>query len=375
MKIGKRSVAALAMGIAVVAFIACSKKDPRAGAAPEAAPVSVAQVAQQDVPVEVRAIGHVEPSTTVAVKARVGGQVTRVGFREGQDVRRGDLLFQIDPRPYQAALAQARAQLERDRAIARNAEQDVKRYTELVEKDYVTREQYDATRANAAAALATAKADEAAVQNAELQLSYCTVTSPISARTGSVLVYPGNMVKGNDDNPLVVLNQIQPVLVSFSVPESALGEIRARLRPGEKMKVSAAPSGGRSGAQTGDLTFLNNAVDPGTGTIVLKGTFVNENEALWPGEFVDVVLTLGVEPSAIVVPSAAVQTGQAGQFVWVVKKDLTVESRPVTVARTQGPLSIVAKGLEAGERVVTDGQLRLAPGTKVEIRSLEGKAA
>ena len=159
------------------------------------------------------------------------------------------------------------------------------------------------------------------------------------------------------------------------VPESALGEIRARLRPGEKMKVTAAPSGANSGAQSGELSFLNNAVDAGTGTILLKGTFANEDEALWPGEFVDVVLTLGMEPKAIVVPSQAVQTGQAGQFVWVVKKDLTVESRPVTVTRTQGPLAIVAKGLEAGERVVTDGQLRLAPGAKVEIRPLEGKPA
>lgn len=376
MRIGRSPFSsAVAVALAVVAAIGCSKKDPRAGAPAEAAPVTVANVARQDVAVEVRAIGHVEPFTTVAVKARVGGQVIRVGFRDGQDVRRGDLLFQIDPRPYQAALAQARAQLERDRAIARNAEEDVKRYTDLVQKDYVTREQYDATRATAAAALASAKADEAAVQNAQLQLSYCTVTAPISGRAGSVLVYPGNMVKGNDDNPLVVLNQIQPVYVSFSVPESSLGQIRERLRPGGKMKVSAAASGNPSKSQTGELSFLNNSVDPGTGTILLKGTFPNENEALWPGEYVDVVLTLATEPKAIVVPSQAVQTGQAGQYVWVVKNDLTVESRPVTVARTQGPLSIVAKGLEEGERVVTDGQLRLAPGAKVQVRKLEGKAA
>jgi multidrug efflux system membrane fusion protein len=358
----------------VLSVAGCSKKDARAGAPPEAVPVTVANVARQDVPVEVRAIGHVEPYTTVALKARVGGQVIRVGFKEGQDVRQGDVLFQIDPRPYQASLAQARAQLERDQAIARNAEADVQRYTELVKKDYVTREQYDSTRAAAAAALATAKADEAAIQNAQLQLSYCTVTAPISGRAGSVLVYPGNMVKGNDDNPLVVLNQIQPVYVSFSVPESSLAQIRERLRPGEKLNVLAAASG-KSNTQTGSLSFLNNAVDSGTGTILLKATFPNENEALWPGEYVDVVLTLATEPKAIVVPSQAVQTGQAGQYVWVVKNDLTVESRPVTVARTQGLLSIVATGLEEGERVVTDGQLRLAPGAKVQVRKLEGKAA
>ncbi|HLN80986.1 MAG TPA: efflux RND transporter periplasmic adaptor subunit [Thermoanaerobaculia bacterium] len=372
----ERSGARIAFAIlaaAAVAVTGCAKKDLRAGAAAEAAPVVVANVARQDVPVEVRAVGHVEAYTTVSLTARVGGQVTRVGFREGEDVRRGDLLFQIDPRPYQAALAQARAQLERDRAIARNAEQDVKRYTDLVQKDYVTREQYDATRANAAAALASAKADEAAVENAKLQLSYCTVTAPISGRTGRVLVNPGNMVKGNDENPLVVLNQIQPVYVSFSVPESSLARIREEIRPAEKLKVAAFPSGDPSRAQTGELTFVNNTVDPGTGTILLKGTFPNENETLWPGEYVDVVLTLATDASAIVVPSQAVQTGQAGQYVWVVKSDLTVESRPVTVARTQGPIAVVAKGLQAGERVVTDGQLRLAPGAKVEIRKVEGK--
>ena len=384
MSVQKRAIVqkrALPWGISfaaalVLAFACtCSKKDARAGATPEAAPVTVASVARQDVPVEVRAIGHVEPFTTVALKARVGGQVIRVGFQQGQDVRKGDLLFQIDPRPYQAALAQARAQLERDRAIARNAEDDVKRYTDLVKKDYVTREQYDSTRAAAAAAVATTKSDEAAVENAQLQLSYCTVAAPMSGRTGSVLVNPGNMVKGNDDNPLVVLNQVQPVYVSFSVPESSLAQIRQRLRPGEKLKVLAAASGNPSNTQTGELSFLNNAVDPGTGTILLKATFANENEALWPGEYVDVVLTLATEAKAIVVPAQAVQTGQAGQYVWVVKNDLTVESRPVTLSRTQGPLAIVAKGLEEGERVVTDGQLRLAPGTKVQVRKVEGKTA
>jgi membrane fusion protein, multidrug efflux system len=373
---GRARFAFTVIAAAALAATACSKKkDPKAGAAPEAAPVVVVNVARQDVPVEVRAVGHVEPFTTVAIKARVGGQVTKVGFREGQDVRQGEVLFQIDPRPYQAALAQARAQLERDRAIARNAEEDVKRYTDLVRKDYVTREQYDATRATAAAALASAKADEAAVETARLQLSYCTVTAPVSARTGQVLVNPGNMVKGNDDNPLVVLNQIQPVFVSFSVPESSLAKIRERLRPAGKLAIAASPAGDPSRTETGELSFVNNTVDPGTGTILLKGTFPNEDEALWPGEYVDVVLTLATEPQAIVVPTQAVQTGQAGQYVWVVKKDLTVESRPVTVARTQGPLAVVARGLEAGEQVVTDGQLRLAPGARVEIRKVEGGAA
>lgn len=374
----EKTAARFAFGLlSVVTVVAagCSKKDPRAGAPPEAAPVVVASVARQDVPVEVRAIGHVEPYATVAVKALVGGQVTRVGFREGEDVRRGDLLFQIDPRPYQAALARARGELERDRAIARNAEEDFKRYSELVEKDYVTRQQYDATRAAAAAALATAKAGEAAVETAKLQLTYCTVTAPVSGRTGSLLVNAGNVVKGNDDKPLIVLNQIQPVYVSFSVPESSLAQIRERLTPGEALKVAVFPSGDPSRTQWGQLSFVDNTVDTGTGTILLKGTFPNPNEELWPGEYVDVVVTLSTDASAIVVPSQAVQTGQAGQYVWVVKADLTVESRPVTVARTQGPIAVVAKGLQAGERVVTDGQLRLAPGARVEIRKVEGKTA
>ncbi len=352
---------------ALVAVAGCSKK--QAAAVQEAVPVAVGTAARQDVPLDVRAIGHVDPYSTVSVKARVGGEVTRVGFREGQNVRRGDLLFQIDPRPYGAALAEKQAQLERDRAIAKNAEEDANRYADLVQKDYVTREQYDATRSNAAAALATAKADEAAVENAKLQLSYCTVTAPISGRTGAVLVYAGNQVKGNDDKPLVVLNEIQPVYVSFSVPESSLAEIRRHARTGQKLKVTASPSGSPSNPQTGELTFLDNTVDPSTGTILLKATFGNRDEALWPGEYVDAVLTLAIERSAIVVPPQAIQTGQSGQYVYVVKDDLTVESRPVTVARSHGSLAVVSKGLQPGERVVTDGQLRLSPGARVEIKS------
>ena len=365
---------AAACGIAIAAAAGgCAKKQPPPRV--EGVPVSVGTVARQDVPLEVKANGHVDPYSTVAIKARVGGQVTRVGFREGQHVHQGDVLFQIDSRPYASVLAQAQAQLERDRAIAKKAEQDVQRYAELVAKEYVTKEQYDAVGSNVAAALATVKADEAAVENARLNLSYCTVAAPLSARTGAVLVYPGNMVKGNDDNPLVVLNQIQPVYVSFSVPESSLALIRQHGRPGEKLKVLALAAGASANVQTGDLTFFNNTVDPTTGTILLKATFPNSNEVLWPGEYVDVTLTLATEPNAIVVPTQAIQTGQSGQYVYVVKNDLTVESRPVTMNRTQGTLSIVGKGLQPGERVVTDGQLRLAPGAKVEIKQTQGRTS
>ena len=373
-------VRAAALLAAAVLAAACAKKDEHA-AVKETIPVTVGTAALQDVPLEVRAIGHVEPYSMVALKARVGGEVTQVGFKEGQNVRKGDMLFQIDPRPYQSSLAQAEAQLERDRAVAKNFEEDSKRYADLVQKDYVTKEQYDSTRSNAAAALATVKADQAAVENARLQLSYCTVTAPITARAGSVLVYPGNQVKGNDDKPLVVLNQIQPVYVTFSVPESSLAAIRQHARPGEKLKVTAvaASGSGSSGAapaaQTGELTFLDNAVDMTTGTIVLKATFPNENEALWPGEYRDVLLTLATESGAVVVPTQAVQTGQAGQFVYVVKSDLTVESRPIKTSRAYGAFTVISTGVQPGERVVTDGQLRLAPGAKVEIKQTEGKAS
>jgi len=359
---------------AVLAAAGCAKKDPRSGAK-ELVPVTVGTAARQDVPLELRAIGHVDPSSTVSLKARVAGEVTKVGFKEGENVQKGALLFQIDSRPYEATLAQARAQLERDQATAKWAENQVKRFADLVQKDYVTKESYDTTLSGAAAALATVKADEAAVENARLQLSYCTVTAPITARAGSVLVYAGNQVKGNDDKPLVVLNQIQPVFVSFAVPESSLAAIRQHSGPGQRLAVAASPSGNPGGAQTGELTFWDNAVDMTTGTILLKATFANQSEALWPGEYVDVVLRLSTEAGAIVVPTQAVQTGQAGQYVYVVKNDLTVESRPVTVSRTHGALAVVANGLQAGERVVTDGQLRLSPGAKVEIKPTEGRAS
>ena len=364
----------LALAAACFAAAACGTK--QVGAPPkESVPVTVGTAARQDVPVEVRAIGHVDPYSSVAVKARVGGEVVRVGFKEGQDVRKGDLLFQIDPRPYEATLAQMRAQLERDRAVAKNTEDQVKRYADLVQKDYVTKEQYDATRSGSEAAAATVKADEAMLENAKLQLSYCTVTAPIDGRAGSVLVYPGNQVKGNDDKPLVVLNQVNPVYVSFAVPESSLAAIRKHARPGQRLKVTASTTGASGPPPAGELTFLDNAVDMTTGTILLKATFANENHSLWPGEYVDVVLTLATEPGAVVVPSQAVQNGQSGQYVYVVKNDLTVESRKITVSRLHGTLAVVGSGLAPGERVVTDGQLRLAPGARVEIKQTEGKAS
>jgi multidrug efflux system membrane fusion protein len=264
-------------------------------------------------------------------------------------------------------LNEALARLERDRALAKNAEESAARYAELVKKDFVTAQQYDEMMANAAASRATVRADEAALQSAELDLSYCRITAPIGGRTGSLLVNAGNFVKANDDRTLVTINQVRPLYVTFTVPEGSLAAIRSQFHAGGKLAVSAAPSDSRA-VENGELSFVDNAVDSATGTIRLKATFPNGSGALWPGQFVNVVLALSTEPNALVIPTQALQSGQEGQYVFVVKTDMTVEVRPVTVARTQGPVAVIAKGLAADERVVTDGQLRLAPGSKVEIK-------
>lgn len=362
---------AAALCAAAMASASCARQarmPPR-----EAVPVQVGTVARREMPIEVGAIGHVESVATVAVKAQVGGQITEVLFREGQDVKKGDRLLTIDPRPFESALVQAKANLERDRATARSAQEDVKRYADLVAKDYVTHQQFDQAKAAADAAEATVKADTAAVENARLQLEYCSVRSPIDGRTGSLLVQIGNVVKANDDRTLVQINQIRPILVSFAVPETHFGEITRRSRAG-RLTVSATPQDGGAPAR-GELAFVDNAVNASTGTIQLKATCPNGDERLWPGQFVNVVLTLGTEPDVVVVPSQAVQTGQAGSYVFVVKSDLTVESRSVTIRRTQGPLAVVSKGLTGGERVVTDGQLRLSPGALVEVKPSGGTAS
>jgi membrane fusion protein, multidrug efflux system len=360
----------------------CGRKEEVA--AEEVVPVLAAKVEKRAMPIELSAIGNVEALQTVAVQARVAGEIDRVAFREGQDVQPGDLLFTIDPRPYEAALAEAQARLERDRALAKNAEESAERYADLVKKDYVTPEQFEQMRAAGEAARATARADEAAVENARLQLAYTRIVAPIAGRTGSIQVHAGNMLRPNDDRTLVTINQIQPIAVTFTVPESSFDAIR-RARAESKLVVAARPSRGSADpvaptalgappppaseqAETGELSFVDNAVDMTTGTVRLKATFANASGALWPGRFVDVVLTLAHDPNALVIPAEAIQTGQQGAYVFVVKDDSTVESRTVTVGRRQGGDVVIAKGLTAEERVVTDGQLRLAPGVKVEVK-------
>lgn len=409
-------VALLSAGCSDGSRVQAAKSTP-----PAPVPVGVAAAEQKAVPLQVVAVGTVQAYTTVGVKSQVAGMIQSVHFKEGDEVKRGDLLFTIDPRPLEAAvrqaeanvakdraqlrqteaargqrqaeIAQAQANLDRDLAQLENARVQEKRYRELVRKELVAREQYDQIRTAMAAFEATVQADRAAVENARaaaraaeamvdnagavisadeamvetarLQLAYTTIRAPMDGRTGNLLVQAGNVVKTGEDSPLVVIAQIRPIYVSFSVPDHQLSAIKTYQAKGT-VTVEAMLDGGRRSV-VGAVTFVNNTVDPATGTIQLKATFANADSALWPGQFIDVALTLTIE-QATVVPIRAVQAGQKGPFVFVVKPDLTVESRPVTPGRRLATEVVIEQGIASGERIVTDGHLRLLPGTKVEIR-------
>jgi len=343
----------------------CSKGKP---APPRTVPVVAGMADQKDIPLQLKVIGNVEAYNAVSIKPLVGGEVEGVYFREGQDVQKGDLLFKIDPRPYATALKQAEAALARDVAQAKNAEEQAKRYAVLVQKEYVSKDQYDQLRANADALAAAVDADRANVEYSRLQLDYCTIMSPITGRAGSVLVNNGNVIKANDI-AMTTINQILPIYVTFAVPEQNLSDIK-KYTAMKELKVDAIIPGDEKRLVRGELTFIDNAVDKTTGTIKLKGTFDNKDRRLWPGQFVDVILTLTTEPNRVVVPSPAMQTGQQGQYLYVIKDDMTAEFRVVIPGRTYQNWTIIDKGVEAGEKVVTDGQLRLVPGSKVEIKNV-----
>ena len=360
----------LAILVLLLSLGACSaKKEPPKAKPPS--PVTVAISVQKDMPVQIRAIGNVEPYNTVSIKAQINGQIYRVHFREGQDVRKGDLLFTIDPRPFEAALKQAEAALVKDQAQANYTKEQVRRYGSLLKDGIVTQDQYDQLRANADSFDAAIAADRAGVDNAKVQLAYCYIHSPIDGRTGNLMVQVGNLVKANDVPVLVTINQVSPIYATFTVPEKDMMEIRKYLAGG-KLKVDAIIPNDPRGPESGTISFLDNTVDSTTGTIKLKGTFANPSQRLWPGQFVNVVLTLTTRSNAVVVPTQAIQTGQQGQFVFVVKPDLTVETRPVVIGLAQGDESVIEKGVNPGEMVVTDGQLRLIPGTKVEVKQGTG---
>ncbi len=353
----------LACGM-LLSIASCSKqKTPP----PRVVPVITVAAERKDVPLQIKAIGNVEASNTVQVKAQVNGEISEVFFREGQDVQKGDRLFRIDPRPFEAALRQAESALARDTAQAANAAEDAKRYAELATRGFVSRQEYDRARTNSEALDAVVNADEAAAENARLQLAYTAINAPIGGRTGSIQIKKGNVVKAND-LALVTINQISPINVSFSVPEQELPAVKRYQASGELAVEARIPQNGEHTSR-GTLTFIDNAVNTTTGTILLKATFPNSDHLLWPGQFVDVVLTLAVEKGRTVVPSQAVQTGQQGQYVFVIKDDRTAEMRPVAPVRMYEDSTVLEGGVKPGELVVTDGQLRLTPGAKVEIKN------
>ena len=341
-------------------------QDAKPAKAAPAIPISVATVALQTVAMRIQAIGNVEAYSTVALKARVDGQIVEVNFKEGQEVRKGSVLFKIDSRPFEATLRQAEANLMRDTAQKEQARSQERRYQELLQKNFVSKEAYAQIRTNADTAEAVALGSTAAVENAKLQLEYCTIRSPIDGFVGKVMLQIGNMVKANDTNSLVIINQVRPIYVNFAVPEQQLSAIRGHMAKGQ-LSVEALPPNSGNAATTGTLSFVDNAVDTTTGTIKLKALFPNKDNALWPGQFVSTSLKLYDQKDALVVPTQAVQTGPQGQYVYVVKPDMTIEMRKIEVDRNDSADAIIAKGLQKGEQVVVKGQLRLAPGAKVTI--------
>jgi multidrug efflux system membrane fusion protein len=391
----RRSKSLLRLCIALAGLLAgCSQQQVEA-TKQQAAPITVAQVVSKTVPVEISAVGSVEAYSSISVKTMVAGELQKVHFAEGRDVRKGDLLFTIDERPFRTALDQAEANLARDRAMLTQFEANLARdiaqadyaraqagrYAKLVEEGVISPEQseqfdteakarLEAVEADKAAlktAQASIQADEAAVRSARVQLGFCSVISPIDGRTGSLLVHEGNIVKSNE-TVLVTINQLSPTYVSFAVPEVYLPLIRRSLAA-HRLQVDARVRSNDFGEPVvGQLSFIDNAVDHSTGTIRLKGTFPNRDRVLWPGEFVDTTLRVAEQIDVPVAPTRAVQTGQNGPYVFVVKSDQTVEMRPVVAGQVVGQETVIEKGLQAGETVVTDGQLRLVDGTPVEIK-------
>ncbi len=358
----------------VLLMTACSggpsAEEPKSKEKP-AVPVTVASVFTKDVPVQVTSVGNVEAYSTVAVKSRVSGELVGVHFQEGQEVKEGDPLFTIDKAPYEVALKEAQARLERDQALARKARDDVRRNMPLAEKNIVSRQSLDQYVSTAEAAEALVKADQAALENLQLQLGYCSIRSPISGRTGSLLIQRGNLVKGNDENKsLLTVHQIEPIYVTFAVPEKYLGEINRRTKETRmEVQVYSPENQGSPEPVIGVVSFVNNTVEVSTATIRLKASFQNRDRRLWPGQTVNVLLTLGVQPQAVVAPSQAIQSGQSGSYAFVIKQDQTAELRLVSVSRSTNGEAVIEKGLSPGETVVTDGQLLLTSGARVSIKN------
>jgi multidrug efflux system membrane fusion protein len=351
-----------ALCVALV-LAACSKKDG-AGAGPRPVAVRAAPAVEKDVPIEVQAVGRIVSSQSVQIRPQVSGTLVAARFTEGQAVRKGDVLVEIDRRPFEAALAEALAKLAQDEVRADNAREDARRYADLVEKEYVTRQQFEAAKANAAALTAQVAADEAAVERAQLNLSYCTIRAPISGRTGRRLVDPGNLVSVGAPDPLLTIEQVRPVFAEFSVPERHLAALRAHRDAPPTVLVRT--SGGGAEAR-GTLAFVDNAVDASTGTVLLKARLPNDDEALWPGQTVNVRLQVGERTRAVVVPASAVAAGQQGDYAYVVTPEKKAQLRIVRVEQAGETEAVIAEGISAGELVVTEGQLKLRPDVPVEV--------
>jgi len=349
--------------LALLLCAGCTAKNEKPKVKPPV-PVKVAPALQKDLPVQVKAIGNIEAYTSVAIKSQVSGQIARIHFPEGSDVEKGSVLISIDPEPFQASLSQHEAALVKDLAQERFAREQAARYSGLLKDGIVTRDQYESLLANAESLAAAVVADRAAIRSARIQLGYCTIRSPITGRTGTIALQTGNLVKAND-LPIVTINQLSPIYVTFSLPEKRLGEIKRAMAAGQ-LKIEAIIPNEPGSSETGTISFMDNAVNSATGTIKIKGTFANKGRKLWPGQFTDVLITLASRQRAVVVPTQAIQTSQEGEFVYVVKPDSTVEMRPVTAAVATGEETIIDKGLAVGEIVVIDGQLRLTPGAVVE---------
>ena len=351
----------------LVALGGCSESKSAPGAKPPA-PVSVARAEVKNVPVVLEAVGQVDASSTVTLRSQVAGVIAAVDFREGDEVRKGDVLFTLDQRPYQAALAKAEAELQQQRAAAANARRDATRYGTLRSSGFVSGAEADTVLANADSLDAAVAAAQANVDNARIELDYCTIRAPQAGRTGALLVHPGTVVKANDLPDLVTINTLQPVTVSFNVPEANLEEIRRHL-DGGALAVSALVPGGEGTPEQGRISFLDNTVDPATGTIRLKGTFVNANRRLWPGQFVTVKLVLTILKGAVTVPTAALLTGQQGTYLFVLANNDRVTAQPVDAGIASGDTTVIRSGIAPGTTVVTEGQQRLADGSRVVVKA------
>ncbi len=355
--------AALPLAVLLATALACSRGEGKS-AGPRAIPIRAVAAVEKDVPVELRAVGKIVSSQSVAIRPQVSGTLVRGHFTEGQAVRQGDLLVEIDRRPFEAALSEAKARLAQDQVRAQNAREDAVRYAGLVDKEFVTRQQHDAARANAAALEAQVAADQAAVERAQLNLAYATIRAPISGRTGKLLVHAGNLVQAGAPEPLLTLEQVKPVFAEFALPERHLAALRARRDAPPPVRLTTSAGGKEI---LGELAFVNNAVDSATGTILLKARVPNEDEALWPGQSVDVYLRVADRARAIVVPAAAVPTGQQGDYVYVVTAEKKAQLRLVQVEQAGAQEVVLGKGVAPGELVVTEGHLKLRPDAPVEL--------